>query len=114
MLDARAQVASFNAASTGGNSGSCSRSTVFTSATRAVLKNLLRPFLSAAIMGAVVYGAYRGLTALGLTSRLMLCALPVCLGVCVYAFAAVKLRAITKADCLLLPKGAKIAKLLKL
>ena len=80
----------------------------------AVLKNLLRPFLSAAIMGAVVYGAYRSLTALGLTSRLMLCALPVCLGVCVYAFAAVKLRAITKADCLLLPKGAKIAKLLKL
>ncbi len=80
----------------------------------AVLKNLLRPFLSAAIMGAVVYGAYRGLIALGLTSRLMLCALPVCLGVCVYAFAAVKLRAITKADCLLLPKGAKIAKLLKL
>ena len=80
----------------------------------AVLRNLLRPFLSAAIMGAVVYGAYRSLTALGLTSRLMLCALPVCLGVCVYAFAAVKLRAITKADCLLLPKGAKIAKLLKL
>ena len=66
------------------------------------------------MMGAVVYGAYRGLTTLGLTSRLFLCALPVGLGVCVYAFAAVKLKAITRADCLLLPKGAKIANLLKL
>ena len=80
----------------------------------AVLRNLLRPFLSAAIMGAVVYAVYRGLTALGLTSRLMLCALPVVVGVCVYAVAAVKLKAITRADCLLLPKGAKIAKILKL
>ena len=80
----------------------------------AVLKNLLRPFLSAAIMGTVVYGAYRALTTLGITSRLILCALPVVVGVCVYAFAAVKLKAITRADCLLLPKGAKIAKLLKL
>ena len=80
----------------------------------AVLKNLLRPFLAAAIMGVAVYGVYRGLTLLGLGSRLMLCALPVIVGVCVYAFAAVKLKAITRSDCLLLPKGAKIAKFLKL
>ena len=80
----------------------------------AVLQTLLRPFLSAAIMGAVVYGVSRGLPDLGLTSRLILCALPVVVGVCVYAFAAVKLKAITRADCLLLPKGAKLAKLLKL
>ena len=38
----------------------------------------------------------------------------VIVGVCVYAFAAVKLKAITRSDCLLLPKGAKIAKFLKL
>ena len=44
----------------------------------------------------------------------MLCALPVIIGVCVYAVTAVKLKAITRADCLLLPKGEKIAKLLKL
>ena len=68
----------------------------------------------AAMMGAVVHCAYQGLTALGMNSRLILCALPVVVGVCVYAFAAVKLKAITRADCLLLPKGAKIAKLLKL
>ena len=79
-----------------------------------VLKNLLRPLLAAAIMGASVYGVYRGLVLLGLSSRLMLCALPVIVGVCVYAFAAIKLKAITRADCLLLPKGAKIAKILKL
>ena len=35
-------------------------------------------------------------------------------GVVVYALAAVKLKVITREDCLLLPKGAKIAKLLKL
>ena len=80
----------------------------------AVLKNLLRPFLAATIMGLLVYGSYCGLTALGLTSRLLLCALPVVVGVCVYVFTAVKLKVITRSDCLLLPKGAKIAKILKL
>ena len=80
----------------------------------AVLKNLLRPFLCAAIMGIAVFAGYRGLMAAGIASRLILCAVPVCIGVLVYAFAAVKLKAITKADCLLLPKGAKIAKILKL
>ena len=80
----------------------------------AVLKNLLRPFLCAAIMGIAVFAGYRGLIAAGIASRLILCAVPVCIGVLVYAFAAVKLKAITKADCLLLPKGAKIAKILKL
>ena len=38
-LDARAQAASWNDISTGGNSGSCSRSTAFTSATRALEVN---------------------------------------------------------------------------
>ena len=42
------------------------------------------------------------------------CALPIALGAVVYVIAAVKLRAITREDCLLLPKGEKIAKLLKL
>ncbi|MGM9659975.1 MAG: oligosaccharide flippase family protein [Faecousia sp.] len=80
----------------------------------AVLKNLLRPFLAAAIMGILVYGSYRGLVKVGLTSRLLLCALPVVIGVCSYCLAAVKLKVVTRADCLLLPKGEKIAKLLKL
>ena len=80
----------------------------------AVLKNLLRPFLAALFMGLVVYGCYRGLTVLGITSRLILCVFPIAIGVFVYVVAAVKLKAITRADCLLLPKGEKIANLMKL
>ena len=35
-------------------------------------------------------------------------------GVAAYALAAVKIKVVTREDCLLLPKGEKIAKLLKL
>ncbi len=80
----------------------------------AILRNLTRSFLSAAIMGVFAYAALAGLKSLGVTSSLILCAGPIALAVCVYALAAVKLKAITKEDCLLLPKGDKIAKLLKL
>jgi len=80
----------------------------------AILRNLIRPFLAAAIMGIFVYGALIGLKALGITSRLILCALPIAVGVVVYLFAALKLKVVTREDCLLLPKGEKIAKLLKL
>ncbi len=80
----------------------------------AVLPNLLRAGLAAAIMGVFTFGAWYGLTALGITSRVLLCGLPIIVGVAVYALCAVKLRAITKEDCLLLPKGEKIAKLLHL
>ena len=47
-------------------------------------------------------------------SRLIACAVPIAVGVVVYVIAAVKLRAITREDCLLLPKGEKIANLLHL
>ena len=47
-------------------------------------------------------------------SNLILTALPVLLGVAVYGLVAIKLKAITRADCLLLPKGEKIANLLHL
>ena len=80
----------------------------------AIVKNLLRPFLSAFIMGIAVFFAFTGLKALGVTSRLILCGLPIAVGVLVYALAAVKIRVVTREDCLLLPKGEKIAKLLKL
>ena len=80
----------------------------------AIVKNLIRPFLSAAIMGVFVYGSLQGLKYLGVTSRLILCALPIVIGVLVYLLAAVKLKVVTREDCLLLPKGEKIAKLLKL
>ena len=80
----------------------------------AIVKNLLRPFLAAAIMGVFVYGALLGLKALSVDSRLILCGLPLVIGVVVYCAAAIGLKAITRADCMLLPKGEKIAKLLHL
>ena len=80
----------------------------------AVLKNLLRPFLAACIMGIFVYGTLFGLKAIGITSRLILCGAPIAIGVLVYVLAAVKCKVVTRQDCLLLPKGEKIAKLLKL
>ena len=80
----------------------------------AIVKNLLKPFLSAAIMGALVLASWLALKYLGITSRLILCGAPIAVGVAVYVIAVIKLKAITREDCLLLPKGAKIAKLLKL
>ena len=81
----------------------------------AILRNLARPFLAAAIMGVFAWGAWFALkTVVGVTSNLILCALPVMVGVVVYCVAVVALRCITREDCLLMPKGAKIAKLLHL
>ena len=80
----------------------------------AVLRNLARSFLSAAVMGLFVWGALEGLKALGITSYLILCPLPIVLGMAVYLAAALKFKAITREDCLLLPKGEKVVKLLKL
>ena len=80
----------------------------------AILKNIIRPFLSALIMGIFVFAAFTGLKTVGITSRLILCAAPILVGVVAYVIAAVKLKVVTREDCLLLPKGAKIAKLLHL
>ena len=80
----------------------------------AIVRNLVRPFLAAAIMGLCAWGAWFALTSLGITSRLILCALPVMVGVVVYVVAAVVLKVITRDDCMLLPKGEKIARLLRL
>jgi stage V sporulation protein B len=80
----------------------------------AMIKNMVRSLLSALIMGVCTFGAWYGLKALGLTSSLILCALPICVGAVVYLVCAVTLKAITREDCLLLPKGEKIANLLHL
>ena len=83
--------------------------------TPAVLRNLVRPFAAAAIMGVCAWSAWWALkVVVGITSNLILCALPVMVGVVVYMGAVIVLKAITREDCLLLPKGAKIAKLLHL
>ena len=80
----------------------------------AIVKNLVKPFAAAAVMGVFVYGALYLLKNLGFTSRLILCGLPICVGVVVYVVMVVVLKVITRSDCMLLPKGEKIAKLLRL
>ena len=80
----------------------------------AVVRNLIRPLLSAAIMGVLTWLSWFGLKSLGIGSRLILCGAPIAVGVVVYCAAVLKLKAITREDCLLLPKGEKIAKILKL
>ena len=70
--------------------------------------------LAALTMGIFVFASFTGLKMLGFDSRLILCGLPIAVGVAAYGFAAVKIKVVTKEDCLLLPKGEKIAKLLKL
>ena len=82
----------------------------------ALLKNLLRPLLSAAIMGVAVWGCSWGIEKLLGTdcSRIISCGVPIMVGVVVYFACVVVLKAITREDCQLLPKGDKIAKLLKL
>ena len=85
-----------------------------------LLRNLLRPLLSVAIMGAAVYGTYYGLThfahlSVGSTLHAaILCAVPILVGVVVYFVSVVLTKAITREDCLLLPKGDKVADLLHL
>ena len=83
-----------------------------------MLRNMARPCLSGLIMAAAVFGVYFGLgRVFGLDStlgKLMLVGVPVLAGVVVYVVCVIKLKAITREDCLLLPKGEKIAKLLHL
>lgn len=82
----------------------------------ALIRNLFRPLLAAAIMGAAVYGSYWGVQhLLGADgSRVLLCGVPVAVGVLVYGVAAIRTKAITAEDLQLLPKGEKLAKLLRL
>ena len=81
-----------------------------------ILQNLLRPLLPAVFMGGAVWGIYRILIALlgADGSRIFLCGVPVAVGVAVYAVCIVVFKSIRREDCLLLPKGEKIAKLLRL
>ena len=81
----------------------------------ALMKNLLRSLLPAALMGAVVWACSWVLeNMLGITSRVILCGAPIIVGAVVYFVGVVLFKTITREDCQLLPKGDKIAKLLKL
>ena len=79
----------------------------------AIVRNLLRSLLPAAIMGAAAYGCWLALGQM-VTSKLLLCAIPIAVGGVVYVLCAVLFRSITREDCLLLPKGEQIARLLRL
>ena len=82
----------------------------------ALVRNLLRPLLPALLMGGAAYGSWQLLLLLmgENTSRVILCGVPIAIGAAVYFVAVVLFKSITREDCLLLPKGEKIAKLLKL
>lgn len=82
----------------------------------ALVRNLLRPALPALVMGAAAYGTWQGLIYLlgADTSRIILCGLPIAVGGAVYLVCVVVLKSITREDCLLLPKGEKIARLFQL
>ena len=80
-----------------------------------ILQNILRPVIPAAIMGAAVWGVKQLLTMLPLgQSRVILCGVSVGVGVIVYAVGIVIFKAIRREDCMLLPKGDKISKILHL
>ena len=81
-----------------------------------LLQNLLRPAIPALVMGVVVFFCYRLLVmVIGIDgSRVILAGAPIAVGALVYLVCVVLMKSITKEDCLLLPKGDKIAKLLKL
>ena len=81
-----------------------------------LLKNLLKPAMPALVMGVVVFFCYKGLVALiGIDgSRVILAGVPIAVGAMVYFVCVVLMKSITREDCLLLPKGDKIAKLLRL
>lgn len=83
-----------------------------------MVRNMLKPMISALAMSAVVMGVYylvgRVFTLSSSIGKLMLCALPIAAGAVVYVICVIKLKAITKDDCMLLPKGEKIAKFLHL
>ncbi len=83
-----------------------------------MLRNMLRPFLSAMVMAAAVWGVKVLLgnffTLESTFGKLMLCGAPIAVGVVVYVICVIVFKAITREDCLLLPKGEKIAKLLRL
>ena len=79
----------------------------------AISRNVLRALLPSLVMGGAAFGVWK-LLKLFLDSRVLLCAVPIMAGVVVYVIMAVLCKSITKEDCLLLPKGEKIARLLRL
>ena len=83
------------------------------SARPAIFKNIIRPGLASAIMGAATFMVYRVLSN-AISSWKLACLLSLAFAVVLYAVLAVFLRCLTYEDCMLLPKGEKIAKILRI
>ena len=77
----------------------------------AVARNLIRPAAAAAIMGAATFFAEAVLRRVT-SSNTIICLGALVIAVIVYAIFVLVLQCITYEDCLLLPKGEKIAKIL--
>ncbi len=78
-----------------------------------ILRNLVRPLLAAVIMGALTFVVY-SLAEHYLSSARIACLLALAVAVLVYVMLVGLLRCVRYSDCLLLPKGEKIAKILKI
>ena len=76
-----------------------------------VLPNIWRVGLAAILMGAAAYGSYFGLTHV-FSGMVIPCFGAIVVAVIVYFLLVILLKAITYEDCLLLPKGEKIARIL--
>lgn len=78
-----------------------------------ILPSIWKSAVAAAVMGAVAYGSYALLS--NLIASIVLCCLgAIVLAALVYALLIVLLKAITYDDCMLLPKGEKIASILRI
>ena len=82
----------------------------------AIASNLLRALLPALLMGAATFGCWQLIiSVLGSDcSRIIQVGGPMLVAVVVYVVSVAWLKAITREDCMLLPKGRKIADLLRL
>ena len=83
------------------------------SARPAIFKNIIRPGLASAIMGAATFMVYRVLSN-AISSWKLACLLSLAFAVVLYAVLVVFLRCLTYEECMLLPKGEKIAKILRI
>ena len=83
------------------------------SARPAIFKNVARPLIASALMGGATFLVYRVLSS-RLGSWKLSCLVSLAFAVVLYAVLVVALQCVTYEDCMLLPKGEKIAKLLKI
>lgn len=78
-----------------------------------ILGSIWKSGLAALVMGAAAFLVYRLVCGL-VSSVLIACACAILAAVAVYLLLVIFLKAVTYEDCLLLPKGEKIAKILKI